>query len=233
MTQDQEAPQDLVYADVAGLQDTSGGLIEFINMFVIKGIFSKAKRIRFIVPMTFIQIHDNRGQGAREQLKTIQRICSSSLHNVVDAMQPVITKCKPNQEYDIEVLRTTLDEQLQSEIQCQKVNVDGNTSDQDEDEFQEHYSTLSTAFSDFASKLEIYDPLAREIKNEDGEDQALSREEMVEEINALEPIVGGALNVPLGEVMLEELHKLMASQEMQCANLFQEYLDRGWNIEEK
>ena len=29
----------MVYADVAGLQDTSGDLIEFINMFVIKGIF--------------------------------------------------------------------------------------------------------------------------------------------------------------------------------------------------
>ena len=33
--------KEFLYADVAGLSDTNGPLIEFINMFIIKCIFQK------------------------------------------------------------------------------------------------------------------------------------------------------------------------------------------------
>jgi len=42
----------VVYADIAGLQDTSGDLVEFINCFVTRKIFQMGKNVRFIVPFT-------------------------------------------------------------------------------------------------------------------------------------------------------------------------------------
>ena len=63
--------KEFLYADVAGLSDTNGPLIEFINMFIIKCIFQKVKRVRFLVPLTLVQITNNRGIGVRDQLKTL------------------------------------------------------------------------------------------------------------------------------------------------------------------
>lgn len=95
---------------MAGLSDTNGSLIEYINMFVIKGIFQKVKRVRLLVPLTLVQITNNRGMGAREQMKTIQRICLSSLPNMIDSILPIITKCNPKKKIDIDDVRTTLGE---------------------------------------------------------------------------------------------------------------------------
>jgi len=42
----------VLYADIAGLQDTRGNLMEFVNKFVTKYLFMKSKRIKFIVAIT-------------------------------------------------------------------------------------------------------------------------------------------------------------------------------------
>ena len=41
-----------VYADIAGLLDTGGNLIQLVNCFIDKWIFSKAKRVKILVPIT-------------------------------------------------------------------------------------------------------------------------------------------------------------------------------------
>ena len=67
-----ESPKDdLVYIDVAGLLDTQGDLLEFINQFTIKRIFNLAKHVRILTPMTMQQIKDQRGQLVREQMDVI------------------------------------------------------------------------------------------------------------------------------------------------------------------
>jgi len=43
---------DVMWADIAGLQDTGGELISFINSFVNKKIFQLAKQVKFLVPLT-------------------------------------------------------------------------------------------------------------------------------------------------------------------------------------
>ena len=43
---------DLVYADIAGLQDTNGEIIEVLNKFLTKSLFVKAQTIRFIITIT-------------------------------------------------------------------------------------------------------------------------------------------------------------------------------------
>lgn len=56
----------LTFADVAGLNDTGGDFIEIINNFVIKYIFSKARSVRFLIPLTVDSIYESRGQVLSE-----------------------------------------------------------------------------------------------------------------------------------------------------------------------
>ena len=43
----------LFVADIAGFQDTSGDLVEFINCFVNKKIFLRANHVKFLFPVTY------------------------------------------------------------------------------------------------------------------------------------------------------------------------------------
>jgi hypothetical protein len=52
---------DLLFGDIAGLQDTNGVLIDFINSFMVKKIFQLAKSVRFIFVMTKVQLKNCRG----------------------------------------------------------------------------------------------------------------------------------------------------------------------------
>ena len=98
-----------IYVDIAGQQDTGGELIEFINIFVTKELFRRAKSVRFLVPIPQAQVSDARGKGPREQIKVIQRICEADLSMMIDAIQPVITRVKVgDDEFDIENTRDTL-----------------------------------------------------------------------------------------------------------------------------
>lgn len=42
----------LLFADVAGLFDTSGDFVELINVFVIRKILSNCRKVRFIFALT-------------------------------------------------------------------------------------------------------------------------------------------------------------------------------------
>lgn len=42
----------VVYADIAGLQDTGGPLVEFTNCFLNKILFQMVKKIKILVPIT-------------------------------------------------------------------------------------------------------------------------------------------------------------------------------------
>lgn len=41
-----------MYSDIAGLMDTSGDLIDYVNCFMNKKIFNQSKKVKFIVPMS-------------------------------------------------------------------------------------------------------------------------------------------------------------------------------------
>lgn len=57
---------DFSYVDIAGLQDTGGNIMEYVNQFINKKIFSMADKIRFLVPFTRDQIYDARGVQVAE-----------------------------------------------------------------------------------------------------------------------------------------------------------------------
>lgn len=43
---------NMIFIDVAGLNDTSGPLMEFINRFILRSLFQKLEKVKFIVPIT-------------------------------------------------------------------------------------------------------------------------------------------------------------------------------------
>lgn len=68
-----------IYADIAGLNDTDGLLINFVNCFINKYIFNICGSIRFLVPITQNQIFEQRGQLVRQQVVLIRNICIDDL----------------------------------------------------------------------------------------------------------------------------------------------------------
>ena len=68
---------DVYYGDIAGLQDTSGPLVDFINSFLVKKIFQLASSVRFLYVMTKKQLKDARGMQIRQQIRVLQAMCST------------------------------------------------------------------------------------------------------------------------------------------------------------
>ena len=65
---------DYAYVDIAGLQDTGGSIMEYVNQFINKKIFSIADKIRFLIPFTRDQIYDARGVQVAEQVTILLNI---------------------------------------------------------------------------------------------------------------------------------------------------------------
>ena len=51
----------MLYADIAGLMDTGGDLLEYINCFVNKKLFNIADKVKFLFPITFDSLKEERG----------------------------------------------------------------------------------------------------------------------------------------------------------------------------
>ena len=70
---------DFCYIDIAGLQDTGGSIMEYINQFINKKIFSFSDNIRFLIPFTKDQIYDARGVQVAEQVTILLNIFHGEL----------------------------------------------------------------------------------------------------------------------------------------------------------
>ena len=99
----------MVYADIAGLYDSSGTFVELTNLFVLKHLLQNAKSVRFLLVLTINQITETRGATARQFIQMVQKMCSSkvsALCDTLNAMQIIVTRCKPGQHdhQDIDVI---------------------------------------------------------------------------------------------------------------------------------
>ena len=106
----------LVFTDVAGFQDTSGELVEVINSLIIKRIFMKAESLRFVVPLTYNTIKDERGHRVRLHGNLIKRTFKDNLGEFVHSIQPLITKCNAKDKVDATALRESIRSILKKEI---------------------------------------------------------------------------------------------------------------------
>ena len=59
--EDPDASKNLLWVDIAGFEDSSGKLIEYINTFIDKKIFQIAKDVRILIPFTEKQFKEERG----------------------------------------------------------------------------------------------------------------------------------------------------------------------------
>ena len=90
--------------DIAGLHDTGGKFFEFINMLIVKKIFSIAEKVRILIPITDKQIEDSKGLGLVQQVKILLEVFKGSqLQDIQDSILPVLTKVDPrNLNFDLE-----------------------------------------------------------------------------------------------------------------------------------
>ena len=114
----------LVLTDVAGLQDTSGDLIEVINSLIIKRIFMKAESLRFIVPISYNSIKDERGNRMRLHGNLIKRTFKDDLNGFVPSVQPLVTKCSAKDKVDGAALRKLVGNILQKEIDQERLKME-------------------------------------------------------------------------------------------------------------
>jgi len=73
-TQIKSPNSDMWYTDVAGLNDSGGALMEYINQLLIKKLFNMTEQVRLLIPLTHQQIESSRGQCVREQMEIVLKI---------------------------------------------------------------------------------------------------------------------------------------------------------------
>ena len=106
-----EEKKDVSWIDIAGLNDTSGDLTHFINSFVTKEIFQRAKNVKFLLPITPQQIEEQRGKAIRQQIQVVQNLCQGNLDNLIKCMLPVLTKVKvTDTEFDLVTMQWNMAE---------------------------------------------------------------------------------------------------------------------------
>lgn len=98
--------QPFMYCDIAGLLDTGGTAMRIVNCFMAKKIFSMAKSVRFLVPITQAQLEEAKGGPIIEHIDTINRMCANSLEDI-GSIQPVLTKVQAcdDGEFDIDSIK--------------------------------------------------------------------------------------------------------------------------------
>ena len=73
-----EKSSDLLFIDIAGLNDTGGTQIELINRLMLKNIIARCKSVRILLPITYYQLHTSRGTSLRPHLHTLCSLVPAS-----------------------------------------------------------------------------------------------------------------------------------------------------------
>ena len=97
--------RDIVFADVAGMNDTSTGIIRILNCFIMLFIFKQAKSVRFLMTLNADKFKGKTLTVAPDFVN-IQQICFEGQqdHKKAKSLLPIITKLTDKTK-DIEDLR--------------------------------------------------------------------------------------------------------------------------------
>ena len=108
---------DIVFADVAGLLDSGGILMDIINIFMMKKVIQHIKHVKFLVVVTIPQLEESRGNSCRNLIESIQFMCQNGLATMIQSIQPALTKVKPSDEIDFGEIKYTMEEIFQNHIE--------------------------------------------------------------------------------------------------------------------
>ena len=112
-----------MFTDIAGLNDADGELIDLMNCFVNKKIFNIASKVKFLIPFSHSQIIEAKGKSVMEHVETIMALCENSqLKDLMDSIQPVITKCPVDMdnEIDLDELKDQVQKRLMNDLKIKK-----------------------------------------------------------------------------------------------------------------
>jgi len=112
-----------MFTDIAGLNDADGELIDLINCFVNKKIFNIASKVKFLIPFSYSQIIEAKGKSVMEHVETVMALCENSqLKDLMDSIQPVITKCPVDSgnEIDLDELKDSVQKRLMNDLRIKK-----------------------------------------------------------------------------------------------------------------
>lgn len=85
-----------MYADIAGLKDVNDKIVDVLNNFLTKSLFVRAQSVRFIITITLDQVDNERGKMVRDQIETVRQMCMQNLSELINSLQPIITKVDKN-----------------------------------------------------------------------------------------------------------------------------------------
>lgn len=114
---DSNLDEGLVYVDMPGLNDTGGDLIEFVNQFTLKYLFSRAEKIRIVIPIINKNIFDYQGRHVKDLTKIVQAILKNSSQDINDSILPVLTNVDPaDDDFDLEKVKKRLLDMLRIDV---------------------------------------------------------------------------------------------------------------------
>lgn len=219
----------LVYTDTAGLNDSSGKLVELVLVLLMRRLFQQAKTVRFIVTFTHNQITTSRGAETQKLLQIVQSICAGGglkLTEAVQHMVPIVTRVKLNDdEVDIDELRSNFSHQSIQVLKHSMTKHGMNFNQLDEEDSEDEGSEFAVwkqqkeFFHQFAQKLEIFDPLDREIKGQSDENQAINRAKLKQEVERMRGIEGRHLNAPMSNNVVGNLFTMFEQNERECTEI--------------
>ena len=109
---------DFYIADVAGLHDNNGEMIELVNSMILKKLFTMSSRVRFLIPITYKSMEGSRGKAVKDHIQLLLRVFKGNIKDVVNSIQPVLTQVKPKEsEFNLEDVHTSLNTQIHSMLQ--------------------------------------------------------------------------------------------------------------------
>ena len=92
---------NLVFVDVAGMQDNAGIILDLINVFVLKKFIQRIHKVKFLIVLTLPQMEDSRGKSCRDLLETIRQMCQNKLQSMNGAIIPIITRVKASDDINL------------------------------------------------------------------------------------------------------------------------------------
>lgn len=224
---------NLLYGDIAGLLDTGGDMMQFINHFMNILIFRKCRSVRFLVPLTLDEINDARGAAVRQHFTSIQSLCNRGPSQLMDSILPILTKVKPNEhEFDLELTRKVIAEQLMEEVAIQKREAESHMNsgdDEDQIEFEgqvslesameQYFVSLENFYKTIAEKMILFDPLDRKIPVEGDADQTTKQKEVVQRITALKGVLASVIENQLTYAKQRKLKDIQLDAKYQIIDL--------------
>ena len=141
---------------------------------------------------------------------------NSNEPQIANSIQALVTKCKPNDENsDIDILRSSLTEQIEGLLKQSQANESGDAE-------------VDLEFiQNMIDKMEIFDPIDRPFWDDENNDMALKTMDLWRNIKRMPSLNGNMLSAPMTNKAAYNLNKLFESDFEKCQKASKMWIDAG------